>query len=141
MTTTTATSTMSAEKKVIKFITECYAGIKEYKTQYRMAGFRVDLCFLQDKIVVECDEFDHDHYNQEREVKRERIIREAGYRIIRFNPFAEDFRGTKVIRAINMIMMENDPTTIPTVKVDPIIPPICPSNDQGIKRPKCINKP
>jgi very-short-patch-repair endonuclease len=77
---------------------------KKIKTQYNVDGlYRIDLYFEDEKLAIECDEFNHDDRNLEYEKKRETYIREKlGCDFIRYNPDAPDFDIFVLIKQINM---------------------------------------
>ena len=62
--------------------------------------YRVDLLFPKEKLVIECDEFNHTKYNKENEVERERYIRDEGYDFVRFNSDETDFNIGKIVNQI-----------------------------------------
>lgn len=71
-----------------------------------IGGYRCDLLFPEKKLVVECDEYNHEHYNKELEVKREDFIKEQGYRLFRFNPHEQGFYIGNVLGEILKIILE-----------------------------------
>jgi very-short-patch-repair endonuclease len=100
---------MSLERQTIGFITECFRGIIPFKCQYKIGKYRVDLCFTDLKLVVECDENNHDRRDKEYELQRETYIKENGFKIIRFDPNNEKFKISYVLNEINknIISVEN----------------------------------
>ena len=83
----------------IKTIQLCFNHIISY-TEYMIGIYRVDLLFPKEKLVIECDEFNHTKYNKENEVERERYIRDEGYDFVRFNPDETDFNIGKIVNQI-----------------------------------------
>lgn len=71
-----------------------------------IGDYRCDLLFPEKKLVVECDEYNHEHYNKELEVKREVFIKEQGYRLFRFNPHEQGFYIGNVLGEILKIILE-----------------------------------
>lgn len=71
-----------------------------------IGGYRADLLFYENNLIVECDEFAHDHYNQEKERIRERELRVEGYDLYRFNPHEEGFCAGDVVGDILEILLE-----------------------------------
>lgn len=53
------------------------------KHQIQISGYIVD--FVINDLAIEYDEFEHKYYNKEKEVLREEMIRNEGYRVIRIS--------------------------------------------------------
>ena len=73
-------------------------------TQYKIKIYRVDLIFIDFKLIIECDEFNHSNRDIEYEQKRTEIIEELGYSFIRFNPDEIDLSILDVINDINIFI-------------------------------------
>ena len=75
------------------------------KEEYKIGKYRIDLYFPNEKIAVECDEYNHVDRDPKYEKKRERyIVRKLGCIFVRFNPDADEFNIGNVIRKINEII-------------------------------------
>ena len=95
---------ITKEQRDIGSIVEAFKG-ENMITQYSVGKYRIDLYFLEYKIVIECDEFDHSRYSIEDEQKRSDYIKEnLGCTFVRFNPDAEDFSINRVINNIYLII-------------------------------------
>jgi very-short-patch-repair endonuclease len=70
------------------------------KTQYPIGNYRVDLCFYEKRIIVECDEKNHEYYNIDYEIKREQDLKILGYKIYRFNPDKNNHNIGRIISTI-----------------------------------------
>lgn len=73
--------------------------------QFQIGPYRVDLCFIDDLIVVECDEYGHHDRSAAEEMAREEFINNQGYAIIRYNPNEAGFDISDVLNQINKRMM------------------------------------
>jgi very-short-patch-repair endonuclease len=71
------------------------------KRQFKIGKYKVDLYFIDYKLVVECDEFNHDDRDQNEETIREEYILLHGNKIIRYNPNEKNFDLSNVLREIN----------------------------------------
>lgn len=72
-----------------------------YKTQFPIGNYKIDLYFLDYKLAIECDENGHQRYNQEKEIERENFIKQQlNCTFIRFNPDLKDFNIFNVIQDI-----------------------------------------
>lgn len=83
---------LSSETETLLFIIRCFLNRYKMIREYRVGKYRVDLYFLEKNIVIECDEDDHKHYNQEREIERTLYISEklGNPTWIRYNPETMD---------------------------------------------------
>lgn len=97
---------MSLENQTIGFIENAYAGIVEVHRQYGIGGYRVDLCFPDVKLVLECDEHGHADRDMSMEKVREDYIKSQGYTCLRFNPNDADFDLSSVLRDINLCLKD-----------------------------------
>jgi very-short-patch-repair endonuclease len=92
---------MCLENSTIGFIMNSLLGIVDMKRQYVIDKYRVDLYFLDIKLIVECDENNHDDRNPDDEKIREEFLISLGNKIIRFNPNDISFDLSNVLREIN----------------------------------------
>ena len=92
---------MCIENQTIGFIVNSFNGILTMKRQHRFGKYRVDL-FIEDyKLVVECDENNHDDRDPNYERLRQEYIISQGCSIIRFNPNVKQFDLSNVLREIH----------------------------------------
>jgi very-short-patch-repair endonuclease len=92
---------MCIENQTIGFIENSFKDIFNIKRQFAIGKYRVDLYFIDYKLVVECDEYNHDDRDQIQETIREEYILSLGNKIIRYNPNGKDFDLSNVLREIN----------------------------------------
>lgn len=97
---------MSLENQTIGFITAVFDGVLRMERQMRIATYKVDLCFPDHHIVVECDEMNHKDRDEKYEATREKCIQEHGYVVIRFNPNEKHFNIAPVLCRINKIIYQ-----------------------------------
>ena len=64
----------------------------------------VDLYFIDYKLVIECDENNHDDRDSEQEKIREDYITSLGNKIIRYNPNVSSFDLSNVLREITAVL-------------------------------------
>lgn len=76
------------------------------KREVKIDDYRCDLLFPDFKLVIECDEYGHQGYDEALEIKRENHIKSKGYDIIRFNPNDDDFYIGNVLGEILKIILE-----------------------------------
>ena len=93
---------MCIEGQTIGFIENAYSGACAMSRQFQIGPYRADLCFTNDKIVVECDEYGHSDRSETDEAVREEFIKNQGYAIIRYNPNEAGFDLSDVLNDINM---------------------------------------
>jgi very-short-patch-repair endonuclease len=74
---------MCIENQTIGFIENSYKNIFQIKRQYIISKYRVDLYFIDYKLVIECDEYNHDDRDSIQEKIREDYILSLGNQIIR----------------------------------------------------------
>ena len=98
---------MCIENQTIGFIENAYSGILNLKRQYTLGKYRVDLYFIDYKLVIECDENNHDDRDPIQEKNREDYITSNGNTIIRFNPNESDFDLSNVLRDINATLFSS----------------------------------
>ena len=96
---------MCIEGQTIGFIENAYRGLRAMSRQFRIGPYFADLCFTDDFIVMECDEYGHHDRPAAEEVAREDFIKNQGYAMIRYNPNEADFDLSDVLNMINMRLM------------------------------------
>lgn len=92
---------MCIEGQTIGFIENSYQGLRAMSRQFRIGPYFADLCFTDDLIVIECDEYGHRDRSVADEVAREEFIKNQGYVIIRYNPNEVGFDLSDVLNRIN----------------------------------------
>ena len=95
---------MCIENQTIGFIENSFKDILNLKRQFMIGKYRADLYFIDYKLVIECDEFNHGDRNKEEEKIREDYILSLGNKIIRYNPNEEGFDLSNVLREINKML-------------------------------------
>ena len=95
---------MCIENQTIGFIENSFKGIIECKRQYFIDKYRVDLYFPSYKLVIECDENNHNDRDSVKEKIREDYILSLGNKIVRYNPNINDFDLSNVLREIHKII-------------------------------------
>ena len=95
---------MCIENQTIGFIENAYSNILKIKRQYVFPPYKVDLYFIDYKIVIECDENNHIDIDSKNERVRENYIISLGNKIIRYNPNEIDFDLSNVLRDINKFL-------------------------------------
>ena len=95
---------MCIENQTIGFIENSYKDILNVKRQFNVGKYRVDLYFIDYKLVVECDEFNHTDRDEIKEKIREEYILSLGNKIIRYNPNQKEFDLSNVLREINKLL-------------------------------------
>ena len=96
---------MCIEAQTIGFIENAYRGLRTMTRQFKIGPYFVDLCFTDDLIVVECDEYGHHDRSAHDEVAREEFIKNQGYAMIRYNPNERGFDLSDVLNRINRRLM------------------------------------
>ena len=96
---------MSLENQTIGFLHNAFKDITPMKRQYCIGAYRVDLCFTDHALVVECDEMNHVDRDPIAEHAREAFIKDAGFSMIRFNPNSANFDLSNVINSILHIVL------------------------------------
>ena len=100
---------MCIENQTIGFIENSYKNILNTKRQHYIGKYRVDLYFIDYKIVIECDENNHNDRDPEKEKSREDYIISFGNKIVRYNPNDITFDLSNILREINsLIFSSND---------------------------------
>jgi very-short-patch-repair endonuclease len=88
------------ETETIKIIKDSFVHLPSV-TQFFISGYRIDLYFPAHRIAIECDEFDHQDYNsQKEEARQDSISKLLGCQFIRYNPNKEGFNIGEVINKI-----------------------------------------
>jgi very-short-patch-repair endonuclease len=95
---------MCIENQTIGFIENSYSNITNLKRQYVIGKYRVDLYFIDYKLVIECDEYGHIDRNIVQEKCRENYILSLGNKLIRYNPNVPLFDLSNVLRDINQVL-------------------------------------
>ena len=95
---------MCIENQTIGFIENSYSNITNLKRQYVIGKYRVDLYFIDYKLVIECDEYGHIDRNIVQEKCRENYILSLGNKLIRYNPNVPSFDLSNVLRDINQVL-------------------------------------
>lgn len=78
-----------------------FSPIKEYK----VGKYRVDLCFPEYKLAIECDENNHKHYSQDEEEERQLFIESEGFEFYRYNPDEKGFYMGDIINDILTVLL------------------------------------
>lgn len=99
---------MCIENQTIGFIENSYRNILNLKRQYKLGKYRVDLYFIDYKLVIECDENNHIDRDPTQEKIREQYIKSLGNKIIRYNPNDMAFDLSNVLREINSLLFSKD---------------------------------
>jgi very-short-patch-repair endonuclease len=95
---------MCIENQTIGFIENSYKDILSLKRQFTIGKYKADLYFIDYKLVVECDEFNHKDRSPTEEKIREEYILSLGNKIIRYNPNDDGFDLSNVLREINKVL-------------------------------------
>ena len=99
---------MSLENQTIGFIDNSFKNVIKTKRQHNFSTYYVDLYFPKYKLVVECDECDHQDRDEIYEDVREKYILSQGNTIIRFDPNDSSFDLSLVLREINRILFTKE---------------------------------
>jgi very-short-patch-repair endonuclease len=99
---------MCIENQTIGFIENSYRNILNLKRQHKLGKYRVDLYFIDYKLVIECDENNHIDRDPTQEKIREHYIKSLGNKIIRYNPNDMAFDLSNVLREINSLLFSKD---------------------------------
>lgn len=95
---------MPIENQTIGFIENTYNNIFNIKRQFSIGKYRVDLYFIECKLIIECDEYGHRDRDVFEEQKREEYIQSLGNKIIRYNPNEQNFDLSNVLKIINVVL-------------------------------------
>ena len=74
--------------------------------QHPIGKYRVDIYFPKYKIVLECDEFNHEDRDKNYELEREQYLLSLGNNIVRFNPNEQGFNISDALREINNLIVK-----------------------------------
>jgi hypothetical protein len=96
---------MCIEAQTIGFIENAFQGLRAMSRQFRIGPYFADLCFTDDLIVIECDEYGHHDRSEAEEVAREDFIKNQGYAMIRYNPNEAGFDLSNVLNMINRMSL------------------------------------
>lgn len=88
------------EQKWLDIIEETFSNEK-FIEQHHIKHYRVDLLFTKYKLIIECDEFNHDDRDPLYEYKRQKYLEKKGYTFVRFNPDDKNFSIYKVLGEIH----------------------------------------
>ncbi len=80
------------------------------KRQYKFGSYFTDLCFVDNNIVIECDEFGHADRDKTYETNREQYIINNNYSLIRFNPNKVNFDLSEIVREL-VYLLVNKPNS------------------------------
>ena len=92
---------MCIENQTIGFIENAYKNILKVKRQYKIGKYKADLYFIDYKLVIECDEFNHADRDSIKEKIRDEYMISLGNKIIRYNPNQNTFELSNVLNEIN----------------------------------------
>jgi very-short-patch-repair endonuclease len=92
------------ETRTISIIINAFQDIFTCETQKYIGIYRYDLCILEHKIIIECDEYGHKYRNIEYEKIRDKYMIDNDYTVLRFNPNISNFNIISVINIINKII-------------------------------------
>jgi very-short-patch-repair endonuclease len=98
---------MCIENQTIGFIENVYKNICKVKRQYIFSKYRVDLYFIDDRLVVECDENNHKDRDPVEEKIRQDYILSLGNKMLRYNPNNRMFDLSNILNEINKILFED----------------------------------
>lgn len=99
----------SKEQDTLETVIKAFEGLVDYKTQYSVGRYRIDLYIPEFKIAVECDEYNHKDRNRKKEIKREDFIkRKLNCKFIRFSPDDPNFNIGEIINEIFREVLIND---------------------------------
>lgn len=89
------------ESNTVGFIQVILNDIIECKRQYKVGKYYIDLYIPSKKLAIECDEYNHNMYENNKEIEREKYIKnELQCDFIRFNPCSKHFIFEKFINEI-----------------------------------------
>lgn len=98
---------MTIENSTIGFICNSLKSLPiQLLRQYKIDRYKVDLFIPELLLVIECDEFGHEQYNIDNELKRSECIKGYNYTILRFNPNEEKFDLSNIISNIIKIYLQ-----------------------------------
>jgi len=97
---------MCIENQTIGFIENSFNSVLNVKRQHTIGKYRVDLYFIDYKLVIECDENNHIDRDINDERIREEYIMSLGNKIIRYNPNEPNFDLSNVLNKINAVLFK-----------------------------------
>ena len=93
------------ESNTVGFIQSILNNIIDCKRQYKVGRYFIDLYIPSKNLAVECDEYNHKHYDQGKQNEREKYIKEnLNCNVIRFDPCSEDFIFEEFVNEILKIV-------------------------------------
>jgi hypothetical protein len=95
---------MCIENQTIGFIENSYKKILNVNRQYIFGIYRVDLYFVDYRLIIECDENNHDDRDAAYEKVREDYLVSLGNKMIRYNPNDKSFDLSNVLSEINAVL-------------------------------------
>lgn len=100
------------EQETLNVIKHSFANLNSI-TEYTVFNYRIDLYFPNERIAIECDEFNHQDRNEIYECKRQKEIENALYcKFIRYNPDSKNFNIGDVINEIINEVYKTQTSTI-----------------------------
>ena len=97
-----------SEHHTMNVICASLEGKVEYKREFKVDNFRIDLYLPKHKIAIECDEDNHKYHSINREFGRQAYLESSlSCEFIRYNPDALDFNIGSVINQIFMRIIKN----------------------------------
>lgn len=97
---------MSIENQTIGFIENSVTNVFALKRQHRVGSYYADLFILEHNLAIECDEYGHKDRDETYEQLREKYFLENKITIIRYNPNAEGFDLSLVLRQILLLIQK-----------------------------------
>jgi len=91
---------MCIENQTIGFIANSFSGVLNMVRQFVLGKYRIDLCIVEHKLAIECDENGHADRDVVNERIREEFIVSSGYKMIRYNPNEPSFDLSNVLKEI-----------------------------------------
>jgi very-short-patch-repair endonuclease len=99
---------MSLENQTIGLISSAFAGLKSTSRQHHIGTYRLDLCFIDCKLAIECDELGHADRDPTYEAKREKFILAQAYMLLRINPNSDQFNIARILNYIMRVVYNNE---------------------------------
>lgn len=96
------------KKDNINKIIEAFNGI-DYKLQYKINEYKIDLYLVDYNLAIECNENNCSYYDQEKETERKNYIKKKlNCYLICFNPDDENFNIFKIINKIFLFILKHN---------------------------------
>jgi very-short-patch-repair endonuclease len=108
---------MCIENSTIGFIKNSFEGVVNMIRQQKFDKYKVDLYIPEYKLIIECDEKNHNDRNIDYEKTREDFLIGLGNSMIRFNPSDNNFDLSFVLREIHLFMA-NKGNSCKVIKID-----------------------